>query len=107
MHIAQAPLFLIFEQSLCFLQLEKTRHDFCSSNLVQLDVDLDPDPHSEKLLDPDPNKMNADPQPWIRIRKNECGSTAPTTGVANLVGYGSFCGIGRNGADQQRSWSVD
>ena len=25
---------------------------------------LDPDPHSEKLLDPDPQKMNADPQPW-------------------------------------------
>ena len=23
---------------------------------------LDPDPHSEKLLDPDPQKMNADPQ---------------------------------------------
>ena len=26
-------------------------------------VTLDPDPHSEKLLDPDPQKMNADPQP--------------------------------------------
>ena len=25
---------------------------------------LDPDPHSEKLLDTDPQKMNADPQPW-------------------------------------------
>ena len=24
----------------------------------------DPDPHSEKLLDPDPQKMKADPQPW-------------------------------------------
>ena len=24
---------------------------------------LDPDQHSEKLLDPDPQKMNADPQP--------------------------------------------
>ena len=27
-------------------------------------LDLDPDPHSEKLLDPDQQKMNADPQPW-------------------------------------------
>ena len=26
-------------------------------------VKLDPDPHSEKLLDPVPQKMNADPQP--------------------------------------------
>ena len=36
-----------------------------SSNLVKLDLDLDPDPHSEKLLDPapDPHKVNADPQP--------------------------------------------
>ena len=40
---------------------------FFSSNLVKLDLDLDSDPdldpHSEKLLDPDPLKMNADPQP--------------------------------------------
>ena len=38
---------------------------FSSSNLVKLDLDLDPDPDppSEKLLDPDPHKMNADPQP--------------------------------------------
>ena len=36
---------------------------FFSSNLVKLDLDLDPDPYSEKLLDPDPDKMNADPQP--------------------------------------------
>ena len=38
-----------------------------SSNLVKLDLDLDrdpdPDPHLEKLLDPDPHKVNADPQP--------------------------------------------
>ena len=31
---------------------------------------MDPDPHSEKLLDPDwdpdPYKVNADPQPWGR-----------------------------------------
>ena len=33
-----------------------------SSNLVNLD--LDPDPHSEKLLVPDPHNMNANPQPW-------------------------------------------
>ena len=31
---------------------------------VKLDLDLEPDPHSEKLLDSDPQKMNAEPQPW-------------------------------------------
>ena len=35
--------------------------------MVKLDLDLDPDPHSETLLDPDwdpdPYKVNADPQP--------------------------------------------
>ena len=38
-----------------------------SSNLFKLDLvlDLDPDLHSEKLLDLDPLKMNADPQPWF------------------------------------------
>ena len=33
------------------------------TNFVKLD--LDPDLHSEKLLDPDPHKMNADPQPCL------------------------------------------
>ena len=41
--------------------------------MVKLDLDLDPDldpdpdsdPHLEKLLDPDPHKVNADPQPWF------------------------------------------
>ena len=28
------------------------------------ELDLDPDPHSEKLLNSDLHKMNADPQPW-------------------------------------------
>ena len=28
-------------------------------------LDPDPGPHSEKLLDLDPQKMNADPQPWF------------------------------------------
>ena len=40
---------------------------FFSTNLVMLDLDPDPDrdsdPYSEKLLDPDPHKMNVDPQP--------------------------------------------
>ena len=34
--------------------------------MVKLDLDLDPDPDSVKLLDPDPHKMNADPQPCIQ-----------------------------------------
>ena len=47
---------------------------FFSSNLVLLDLDLDPDPdsdpHSEKLLDPDPHKMNADPHSTALISCN-------------------------------------
>ena len=58
--------FLLLSNLLGFLQLKKTLHDFFSSNLVKLDPDLDPDPHSEKLLDLDPDKMNADPQPCGR-----------------------------------------
>ena len=49
-----------------FLQLKKTLYDFFSSNLVGLDLDLDPDPLSEKLPDPGPHKMNAEPQPCSR-----------------------------------------
>ena len=77
--------FLLLSNLLGFLQFKKTLHYFFSSNLVKLDLyldpdlepdpepdpepdsepdpELDPDPHSEKLLDPDPHKMNADPQP--------------------------------------------
>ena len=33
--------------------------------MVKLDLNMDPDPHSEKMLDPDPHKMNADPQPCL------------------------------------------
>ena len=29
-----------------------------------LDSELDPDPQLEKMLDPDPHYINADPQPW-------------------------------------------
>ena len=34
--------------------------NICNINLVK----LNPDPHGEKQLDPDPQKMTADPQPW-------------------------------------------
>ena len=34
-------------------------------------LDLDPDLHSEKLLDPDPQKMNADPHPCTIFMSNE------------------------------------
>ena len=30
-------------------------------------LDPDPGPHSEKLLDLDPQKMNADPQPCVKF----------------------------------------
>ena len=61
--------FLFLSNLLCFYNLKNSSWFFSSSKLVKLDLDLDldldlvPDPHSEKLLDPDPNKMNADPQP--------------------------------------------
>ena len=42
-----------------FLQLKKTIRDF----FFELDPEPDLDPHSERLLDPDPHKVNADPQP--------------------------------------------
>ena len=35
--------------------------------MVKLDLNLDPDPSSEKLMDPDPHKMNADPQPYLKV----------------------------------------
>ena len=44
--VAQAPLFLTFDQS------------FMLSF-------MDPEQHSEKLLDPDSQKMHADPQPCL------------------------------------------
>ena len=37
-------------------------------------LDLDPDLHSEKLLDPDPQKMNADPQPCSLAHDSVVGS---------------------------------
>ena len=50
--------------------------------MVKLDLDLDPDPglHSEKLLDPDPHKMNADPQPWLAV--SELAEVCPTLRMA-------------------------
>jgi hypothetical protein len=33
--------------------------------IVILDLDLDPVPHSSKMLDPDPHKMYADPKHWF------------------------------------------
>ena len=64
-------LFLPFEQSfMCFFQLKKTLHKF----ILYIFLKLDPDPHlksswiririKKKPLDPSPQKMNADPQPW-------------------------------------------
>jgi hypothetical protein len=31
------------------------------------DPELDPDPHSSKRLDPDPNIMYADPKHWLKL----------------------------------------
>ena len=58
-----------------FTTIENSLSGYFSQNFlswIQIHMDpdsfylLDPDPdlHSEKLLDPDPQKMNADPQPW-------------------------------------------
>ena len=47
------------------------------TNYVRLaedpDPHMDPDPHWEKQLDPDAQKLNADPQPWqFLTRSNLC-----------------------------------
>ena len=36
---------------------------FLNSKTLLVKLDLDPEPHSEKMLDPDQDKMNVDPQP--------------------------------------------
>ena len=51
--------FLLLSILLCFLQLQKLFIRLIVTNFLK----LDPDPHSKKLLDPDPQKMNADPKP--------------------------------------------
>ena len=53
-----------------FLQLNKTLHKVIFNKCFKAGSgsaflkQLDPDPHLEKLLDQDPQKMNAGPQPW-------------------------------------------
>ena len=63
---AQAPLFLTFEQSFMFLftNSENSSFFFSSSNLVKLDLDLDPVPL----------KMNADSQPWFQDLLTFCNN---------------------------------
>lgn len=59
---AQGPLFLTFELSFMFKTLAHSLYIFFTI-LVKLDLELDPDQHSKQLMDPDPHKRNADPQP--------------------------------------------
>ena len=60
----QTPLFITFEQSyLSISTLHKVIcYKFCSSGSAFFKL-LDSDPHWEEQLDPDLQKMNADPQP--------------------------------------------
>ena len=48
-----------------------TRENLLSWIWIRIRMDLHSfyllDPHSETLLDLDPQKMNADPQPWIQL----------------------------------------
>ena len=59
---AQGPLFLTFEQSFMFLQLKKTLHKVIFSKFFKAGSgsaflkQMDPDPHSKKLLGPDPEE---------------------------------------------------
>ena len=67
--------FVHFSNLLYILQLKKTLHEVIFTNLFE----LDPDPHflsswfqihiQKKLLDPDPQKMNAAPQPSLLYTK--------------------------------------
>ena len=49
--------FFLLSNALCCSELKKTVHLFFSRNWVMLDLVPDPDPHSGKLLDPDPHKI--------------------------------------------------
>ena len=55
-------VFFTFEQSFVSFQLQKTLHKVIFYNALK--KQLDPDPHWEQELNPDPQKLNADPQPW-------------------------------------------
>ena len=57
--------FLLLSYLFCFLQLKETLHK------VFFFFKLDPDPQTEKLLDPDPQKMIADPQPCLLEMHNK------------------------------------
>ena len=54
-----------------FLKPNKTLHKVIFDKFVSAGSrsaflkQLNPDPHSDKLLDTDPKKMNSDPQPWF------------------------------------------
>ena len=34
---------------------------------IRIEKQLDPDLHWKKQLDPDPQDMKADPQPWLKV----------------------------------------
>ena len=61
-----APWFFTFEQSFLFVKQQKGNfsHSFTGSGST-LRKQMDPDPKREKLLDLDPQKRNAVPQPCL------------------------------------------
>ena len=59
-----------------FNSLRGDFHKFCSAGSGSAFKKLlDPDPHWEEQLDPDPQKMNADPQPWLWVGGRGQGKT--------------------------------
>ena len=71
-------LFILFLSILFyFFQLQETLYEvmfykvfktgFESWSVLRKQLPVYPDPHWEKQLDPDPQKMNADPQPWWKV----------------------------------------
>ena len=71
---AQAPLFLTFEQSFMSFTTKGTLHKIMfykyflagSGSGSVFKKQLDPEPHIQKLPDPDPQKMSADPRALYR-----------------------------------------
>ena len=57
-------------------------------------LDLDPDPHSEKMMDQDTDlqKMNADPQPWLPGPGNTLPSFSQNK-ISYLAIFGSKLGL--------------
>ena len=59
-------IFYVFNYKKLFIRLFFTNL-FEAGSGSAFKKQLDPDPHGDKLPDPDPQKINVDPQPWFHL----------------------------------------